>query len=99
MPAGPSVISRPPLGCHMPQPGKRSEREIRRSRHLLAWIRVQDRAIAECNVMDISKNGAKIVTSSSSAVPDRFQLAFYEGGRARSCEVIWRHSKVLGVKF
>jgi hypothetical protein len=34
-----------------------------------------------------------------SVVPDRFELAFAEGDQTRSCEVIWRHGKICGVKF
>jgi hypothetical protein len=81
----------------MQKPTKHFEREVRRARQLSAWIKVQDRDIAECQVMDISNNGAKIVTAS--AVPDRFQLAFFQGDQTRTCEVIWRHGKILGVKF
>jgi hypothetical protein len=83
----------------MRKPIKHFEREVRRARHLSAWIKVQDRAIAECQVMDISSNGAKIVATAASSVPDRFQLAFFTGDQNRSCEVIWRHGKVLGIKF
>jgi PilZ domain len=85
--------------CKMPKPIKHLEREVRRARHLSAWIKEQDRTIAECQVMDISNNGAKIVTATSSVVPDRFQLAFFQGDQTRTCEVIWRHGKVFGVKF
>jgi hypothetical protein len=42
-----------------------------------SWLKVQDRAIAECKMMDISSNGAKIVAATPSAVPDRFDLAFF----------------------
>jgi hypothetical protein len=49
--------------------------------------------------MDISSGGAKIATTTDSLVPDRFELAFTEGGQTRSCEVIWRHGKIIGVKF
>jgi hypothetical protein len=83
----------------MPKPTKYFEREVRRARHLSAWIKVQDRAVAECEVMDISSNGAKIVATMPAGVPDRFQLAFFTGDQTRSCEVIWRHGKVLGIKF
>ena len=44
-----------------------------------------------------SKNGAKIITEEQ--VPNRFQLAFFQGGENRVCEVIWRRAKMLGVKF
>jgi hypothetical protein len=49
--------------------------------------------------MDMSHNGAKIVAATSSLVPDRFELAFAEGGQTRSCEIMWRHGKIFGVKF
>jgi hypothetical protein len=77
--------------------GQHFQREVRRSRRVSAWINVQGRAHCECKVMDISKNGAKIITEES--VPDRFQLAFFEGGQSRVCEVMWRRAKMLGVKF
>jgi hypothetical protein len=83
----------------MLKPRKPFQREVRRARHLTARIKLQDRAIAECHVMDISKNGAKIALAGSSVVPDHFQLAFFRGDQTRNCEVIWRHGKVLGVKF
>ena len=58
---------------------------------------VQGRVHCECKVLDVSKNGAKIITEEQ--VPDRFQLAFFQGGENRVCEVIWRRAKMLGVKF
>jgi hypothetical protein len=85
--------------CPMPKPINHIKREVRRARRLWAWIKVQDRTIAECHVMDISNNGAKIATTTPSLVPDRFDLAFAEGGQTRSCEVIWRHGRICGVKF
>jgi hypothetical protein len=85
--------------CKMAKPIKQFQREVRRARRLSAWIKVQDLAIVECQVMDVSTNGAKIVTATPSAVPNHFQLAFFKGDQSRSCEVIWRHGKVLGIKF
>jgi hypothetical protein len=76
---------------------KRLEREVRRARHLSAWIKVEDRAHCECQVIDISQHGAKVIAAS--AVPDHFELVFFEGGSHRICEVIWRRAKMLGVKF
>jgi hypothetical protein len=78
---------------------KHFEREVRRSRHLLASINVEGRAHCECQVLDISTHGAKVVAGTPSAFPDRFELAFFEGGQSRVCEVVWRRAKMLGVKF
>lgn len=83
----------------MPKPTKHIEREVRRARHLSAWIEVQGRASTECRILDVSRNGAKIAVAIPSAVPDRFELAFFQGAQARRCEVVWRHGKVLGIKF
>ena len=75
------------------------KREVRRVRHLSAWIKVEGRAHCECQVMDISKQGAKVVVEPPSAVPNHFALAFFQGDQTRVCEVIWRRGKMLGVKF
>jgi hypothetical protein len=75
------------------------EREVRRARHFSAWINVNGRAVSECQVLDISNHGAKVVVEIPSAVPDRFALVFFQGGQNRACEVIWRRAKMLGVKF
>ena len=76
---------------------KRFEREVRRARHLSARIMVEGRTHCECQVLDISKHGAKVMVDS--VVPDRFELAFFEGGQRRVCEVAWRRVKMMGVKF
>jgi hypothetical protein len=55
---------------------KHFDREVRRARHLSAWIKVEGRAHCECQVMDISKHGAKVIVALPSAIPDRFELAF-----------------------
>jgi hypothetical protein len=78
---------------------KHFEREVRRARHLSAWINVEDRAHCECQVMDISKHGAKVIAEVLSEVSNRFELAFFPGGQNRVCEVVWRRGKMLGVKF
>lgn len=101
-PAGffpPGVVHFLPCVCPMPKLINRTKREVRRTRRQWAWVMVHDRTIAECHLMDISKSGAKIAAATSSLVPDRFELAFVQGGKTRSCEVIWRHGKIFGVKF
>jgi PilZ domain len=66
---------------------KHFEREVRRARHLSARIMVAGRAHCECQVLDISTHGAKVIIPSD--VPDRFELAFSERGQHRVCEVVW----------
>jgi hypothetical protein len=78
---------------------KRFEREVRRVRRLPAWIKVQGRALCECQVLDISQHGAKVFVEVTPAIPDHFKLAFFQGGQNRVCEVVWRRSRMLGIKF
>ena len=90
----------PPHTFLMRTPTKHFEREVRRVRHLSAWIVLTGRANQECQVMDISKNGAKIVVGVPSHVPQRFELAFLQDATKRqACEVIWRRGKMIGVQF
>src|SRR3984957_20802606 len=52
-----------------------------------AWI-MNGEAMTACQIMDISKRGAKIVPAGSSVVPARFELAFTPEDRKRqACEV------------
>jgi hypothetical protein len=65
-----------------------------------AWIALNGVATTECQIMDISKRGAKIIPGGSSVVPARFELALIQGDqKRRACEVIWRRGKMLGIKF
>jgi PilZ domain len=84
----------------MPNPARRFAREVRRARRLSAWLVTNGIAQTECQVLDISANGAKIVASIPSEIPARFELAFFQGeNKRRVCEVVWRRGKLLGVKF
>jgi PilZ domain len=84
----------------MRMPTKHFEREVRRVFHVSAWIMLAEQANQECQVLDISKNGAKLVVGTSSQVPEKFELAFVETATKRqACEVIWRRGKMIGVHF
>jgi len=50
--------------------------------------------------MDVSKSGAKIMVAIPSEVPDKFELSYSQGdGKLRTCAVIWRRARVIGVQF
>jgi PilZ domain len=79
---------------------KHLEREVRRARRLSAWIVLAGQENQQCQLMDISKSGAKITVGASSQVPQTFELAFTETATKRqACEVIWRRGKMIGVQF
>jgi hypothetical protein len=81
-------------------PARQTKRAARRIRQLSAWIVQPGLDDCECQVMDISADGAKIISPIPSQVPDRFVLAFTKGDdKHRRCEVAWRRGKVIGVRF
>ena len=77
---------------------KKQEREVRRIRHQPAWITLNGVATGECEIMGISKTGAKIVPDGRTVIPPRFELAFGDQKR-QPCEVVWRRGRMLGVRF
>ena len=88
------------LNGTMRPPSRQVKRGVRRIRQVSAWIVVPGRDAVECQVMDISASGAKIISAMPSQVPDRFELAFTKGDdKHRRCEVVWRRGKMIGVQF
>jgi PilZ domain len=84
----------------MRAPTKHFEREVRRVRHVSAWIVLAGQADQESQLLDISKNGAKLVVRTPSQVLQHFELAFVQDStQRRLCEVVWRRGKMIGVQF
>jgi PilZ domain len=77
------------------------KREARKSLQQPGWITLEGGfAARRCVVQDISTTGAKIVVDDPEIVPARLRLAFARDARTgRTCQVIWRRGKSLGVKF
>ncbi len=53
----------------------------------------------ECLVWDVSESGAKIELLSTEAVPDEFELFIDERDVRRSCSVVWRKKRKIGIAF
>lgn len=77
------------------------KREARRSVQQPGWITLDGGfAARQCKVLDMSSNGAKIVLDDPQSVSSRVRLAFSRDARTgRTCEVVWRRGKTLGVRF
>jgi hypothetical protein len=69
------------------------------ARHQPAWIALDGKATLECQIMDISLRGAKIVPGGRSAIPAEFELALTWDQKRLACEVIWRRGRMLGIRF
>ena len=90
------MISAYPRGMRIPT--RRVKREVRRGRHIGARVIQRGYPDQECEVMDISQNGAKIVVETGSMISTRFELAFGADSR-RACDLVWRRGNTVGVRF
>src|SRR6516162_3254829 len=53
----------------------------------------------KCVVRDLTSSGARIEASDIADLPDVVDVTFDSGHTFRSCRLVWRSSKLLGVKF
>ena len=77
------------------------KREVRKSVQQPGWITLDGGFAARpCVVQDLSSTGARVTVDDSNALPGKLRLAFSRDARTgRSCEVVWRRGKTVGVKF
>jgi PilZ domain len=77
------------------------KREARKSLRQSGWITLEGGfAARRCVVEDISTTGAKITVDDPNVLPARWRLAFARDARTgRTCQVVWRRGKSVGVKF
>lgn len=77
------------------------KRDARKSVQQAGWITLAGGFAARpCQVLDLSTSGAKISVDDPTAITARIRLGFSRDGRSgRSCDVMWRRGKTLGVKF
>jgi hypothetical protein len=59
----------------------------------------QGNSTLDCRVRDISLYGAKLVMSSTVALPEEFDLTIPQKGRRYRCVLRWRRADQAGVKF
>jgi hypothetical protein len=77
----------------------RLKREARRRRYQWAWVTLEGNAtVHDCRVLDVSQNGAKVITDMAAEIGTRFGLALVPY-RPRQCEIVWRRGRTLGIKF
>jgi hypothetical protein len=78
----------------------KQKREPRRAQHHTAWLTFDDDFGHECQVLDVSLNGAKLVAEIGVEIGNRFRLSTAPHALVRQrCEVVWRRGKMFGVKF
>jgi hypothetical protein len=53
----------------------------------------------DCKIRNMSANGAMLDVISPVGIPEHFSLVVPTGGKHRSCQVVWRKEKRIGVTF
>ena len=81
--------------------GVSKKREVRKSLRQPGWITLDGGFAARpCVVQDMSTTGAKVTIDDPNTLPAKLRLAFSRDARTgRSCEVVWRRGKSVGIKF
>jgi hypothetical protein len=84
-------------------PGPQNRRQATRkalSRYAARAVFADGARSIWCEVVDISKSGAKLSTEQVTSLPDQFLLMLSTQGSARrNCRVVWRGSSEVGVRF
>ena len=77
------------------------KREARKSLQQPGWITLEGGFAARpCVVQDMSSTGAKVTIDDPNLLPGKLRLALTRDARTgRSCEVVWRRGKAVGVRF
>ena len=77
------------------------KRDARKSLHQPGWITLEGGfAARQCVVKNLSATGAKVTIDDPNSLPAKLRLAFSRDARTgRSCEVVWRRGKSVGIKF
>jgi hypothetical protein len=84
----------------MPQVKQQRRRLVRRSRQHSSWITTDDIRSYECQILDVSEDGAKLVADIEAPIGSAFRLSVVPGAVVRrNCEVVWRNGRIIGVKF
>ncbi|MCG6203601.1 PilZ domain-containing protein [Rhodopseudomonas sp. HC1] len=80
---------------------EQNKRDVRRSVRQSGWITLDGGFAARpCEVVDLSKTGAKLTMENAISLGPKLRLAFSRDSRTgRNCEVIWRRGTTVGVKF
>lgn len=77
------------------------KRDPRKARKHDAWITFDDDIRSfECQVIDVSAGGAKLVADINTIVGSSFKLSAAPHSLVRKpCKVVWRRGRQVGVKF
>ena len=56
-------------------------------------------SVSDCHVRDLSSAGCRVVLESLAGIPDHFTLHILTADSKHECEVAWRKSNMMGLRF
>jgi hypothetical protein len=76
-------------------------KSLRRLRSHPAWITFAGKSHGyDCHLLDISKDGAKLLADIVAPVGSRFYLSAAENASEQKvCEIIWQKNRIFGIRF
>jgi hypothetical protein len=83
----------------MPRKKIERRRAPRRKREHDAWIEIGIGGKTLCRVINISTDGATLAFKGLNALPKQFLLSFSRRGASKTCNLVWRRTNIIGVKF
>ncbi|MGI9462568.1 MAG: PilZ domain-containing protein, partial [Aestuariivirgaceae bacterium] len=78
-----------------------NQREAERSKTLRTGKIIYNNkmSVTDCKVLDLSNSGCRVALESLTGIPDHFMLHIVHGNAKHECEVTWRKSNMMGLKF
>lgn len=56
-------------------------------------------SVSDCSIRDLSSSGCRVFLESIAGIPDQFSLHILTGDSRHECEVAWRRSNMMGLRF
>ena len=56
-------------------------------------------SVSDCSIRDLSSSGCRVFLESIAGIPDHFSLHILTGDSRHECEVAWRRSNMMGLRF
>lgn len=78
-----------------------NQRQQRRQRALKSGRIIFNKrsSTMDCVVRNLSEEGALLSVEGMQGIPDQFELEIDGGAVKRTCQVVWRQERRLGVRF
>ena len=80
----------------------RDKRSLRHNLHKDAWVTLDSGGFAkrECEVLNVSRTGAKLRLAPGVSLPQKFYLTTTQDVRkTQLCRVVWTDGRLIGVAF